>query len=374
MKVLIIGPSYPFRGGIAHFSGCLYRELKLQKHEPTLINLRNQYPKLFFPGKSQYETESFFSDLSSYRILTPYNPITYKRTYKGILSYNPDVVIFNFFIPFQAPSFIYLVRKLNQQKIRTLIITHNIDFHEKWFCANLLTNILLRKSWKIVSLSQSVHEDIVHQKPELKTKAHVLFHPLYDFYNQNRYTTTDAKARLGVNGRKVILFYGYIKPYKGLDILLRSFSMIKKALPEAFLLIAGEIYGDKSGYYNLIKSSGFKEDIQLTEQYVDNKLTELYFKAADLLATPYRQATQRGVVQIAYSMDIGVVVTPVGGLPEMVIHGKTGIVSKSTHPEDFSEAVVSYFNLDRTSVTSYIKDYKKSLSWKRFTEDLLTLI
>jgi glycosyltransferase involved in cell wall biosynthesis len=375
MNVLIVGPAYPFRGGIAHFAGCLYRELKREGHAPSIINFKNQYPSLIFPGKSQYEENSFFSDIESDRILTPYNPLTYKKTLRQIIHQRPDVVIFNFFIPFLAPAYIYLLKHLQKKGIKTVVIAHNIDFHEKWLLGKWLTKSLLKKAWRIIALSDAVYKDICQLYGESsKNKTYKLFHPLYDFYDLKKFTQKEAKQILNITEKQVILFYGYIKPYKGVDILIKSFDTIKKRLPDAVLLIVGEIYGDKQQYEDLIAKSAFSSSIILIDKYVTNEETELYFKAADVLAVPYRQATQSGVVQIAYSMKKGVVATPVGGLPEMVIEGKTGCLSKSAAERDFAEGVLEFFTLDRDMVRAHIEDQRKNLSWNSFVEKLCELI
>jgi glycosyltransferase involved in cell wall biosynthesis len=197
------------------------------------------------------------------------------------------------------------------------------------------------------------------------------FHPLYEFHNRNAYSTDKAKEILNLKGKDVILFFGYIKPYKGVEMLIKSLPHIKKKLPNAVLLIVGEIYGDDQQYHSLIENSEFKEDIVLMDEYVSDNLVELYFKAGDTLALPYIQATQSGVVQIAYVMNIGVVVTPVGGLPEMVIDGKTGMVTSSVDEADFAEGIIKYFELDKQQVKDDIAEYRANLSWKKFVSDMI---
>lgn len=366
MKVVILGPFHPFRGGIAHFGGCLYDEFQRQNIPCSPVNFRSQYPAIIFPGKSQYEEDGSFSHIPSSRALTPYNPFTFKRTLRTILKEKPDLVIFNYFIPVLAPAYTYLLKKMRRHNTPTLLITHNVISHEKWLFASYLTKRMLCSAAKIMTLSQSVFSEAAKIVP--KDTLIEGFHPLYSFYNKNRYTREQAKESLALKGSPVILFFGYIKPYKGLEMLINSFPYIKRAYPEAVLLIVGEIYGDKRCYIDLISKSEFKNDIILKDEYVSNNDVEAYFKSADLLALPYLTATQSGVIQIAYSMDIGAVVTPVGGLPEIIIAGKTGTVSKAITPVSYADAVIEFLSLDKTSVSLEITRYREQMSWERLVK------
>ncbi|MFA5498168.1 MAG: glycosyltransferase [Candidatus Cloacimonadia bacterium] len=398
MKFVQVGPVYPYRGGIAHFAGCLHKQLIEDGHDSVVITFQRQYPELIFPGKGQTEDNDYFKDIKAERVLTPYDPTTYHKTYKAIVKHKPDYVIFQFFLPYFVPSYSYLLKRLRRKGIKTIVVTHNIDFHEKWPFANFLTRQLLIKADYILTLSNSVFVDAIKnfshwrrykksnpvQESKAKNCDQIIyhldkrdikiissFHPLYEFHNRNAYSTDKAKEILNLKGKDVILFFGYIKPYKGVEMLIKSLPHIKKKLPNAVLLIVGEIYGDDQQYHSLIENSEFKEDIVLMDEYVSDNLVELYFKAGDTLALPYIQATQSGVVQIAYVMNIGVVVTPVGGLPEMVIDGKTGMVTSSVDEADFAEGIIKYFELDKQQVKDDIAEYRANLSWKKFVSDMI---
>lgn len=369
MKIAIVGPVYPFRGGIAHFGGCLYKELVRQRHNVCMINFRSQYPSLIFPGKSQYETNHFFADIPSSRLLTPYNPLTYKKSLSKILDFCPDLVLFNYFIPILTIAYSFLMRQLRAKGFRCSLITHNIISHEKWPLANHLVKRMLYDTDSIITLSEAVSETAENTAPQKEVIP--AFHPLYDFYNRNRYNQKTAKERLGLAGKQVILFFGYIKPYKGVETLIRCFPQVKAKHPEAVLLIVGEIYGDSEPLMTLIAKSEYKESICLYNEYTSDDKIELYFKAADLLALPYRSATQSGVVQIAYSMGLGVVVTPVGGLPAMVKDGETGIIAQSASEKSFARAIIEFLSLDRDMITNSIASFSRQFSWQRFVEVIL---
>jgi len=371
MKIAIIGPVYPFRGGISHFSGCLYRELERSNHQTLLVNFSSQYPPLLFPGKNQTESDSYFHDLPSVRILTPYNPLTFRKSLIKTLEFKPDLVIFQFFLPFFIPAFHYLLKKLKRRGVKTLIIAHNIKFHERWYFAEPLTRMLLRKGARIMTLSDTVYKDALKLLRNNDDKLIRGFHPLYTFHDQKIYTRDTARERLGLEKKRVILFFGYIKPYKGVDLLIRSFPLLKSKIKDAVLLITGEIYGNKEKYLELIRQSGYKNDIILIDDYISSADVELYFKAADLLVLPYRNATQSGVIQTAYVMGLGVVTTPVGGLPELVIPGKTGIIADSVSEDDLAEAMTSFFDLDEKIVRDNISQFCKKYSWNNFVQLIL---
>jgi len=398
MRFVQVGPVHPFRGGIAHFAGCLHKQLVKSGHESFLVTFKNQYPSLLFPGKNQTEENEYFNDLNPKRVLTPYNPLTFQKTLHQIIKRRPDYVIFHFFLPYFVPAYSFLLKQLRKRKIKTIIVTHNIDFHEKWPFAEHLTRHLLINADYILTLSNSVFVDAVksisHCRRQKKSnliqedsksdcsqicfqlgerivKVIASYHPLYEFHNANKFTRTEAKERLGLNDRKVILFFGYIKPYKGVDLLIRSFEYIKREIPNAILLLVGEIYGDADTYTKLIDSCKYREDIILKNEYVDGDEVELYFKAADVLALPYTQATQSGVIQVSYVMGVGAVVTPVGGLPEMVEDKKTGIVCQAVSEESLAQGIIDFFHLDPALVQSEIERYKANFSWERFVDILI---
>ncbi len=358
MRFVIVGPAYPFRGGISHFAGSLHREFIAQGNESKLVTFQKQYPRLFFPGKNQFETDSTFSDCAGERVLIPYDPFTYHKTLQRIVSSQPDIVIFSYFIPYFAISYLYLIKRLNKLKIKTVLLAHNIDFHEKWFMGDKLSRKLLHLSSKVLTLSENVYQDAVKMigQSEKLIKG---FHPVYDFFKP------EVNDTVRKSNCKVILFFGYIKPYKGLDILIKSFSLIKKDIPEATLLIVGEIYGDKKYYYDLIDNSPHKIDIKLVNKYIDSNEVTRYFMQSDVVALPYRQATQSGVIQTAYSMGKGVVVTPIGGLPEMVTQDVTGVIASSISEKDFAEAVIRFFKIDEKTVANSVKSYVAGNSWQQ---------
>ena len=359
MKIGFLGPAYPYRGGIVQFSYQLAKELQ-HNNEVRVFSFKHQYPKILFPGKDQFSQ----SEKPNFKIiskLTPYNPFTWFPTIKAINNWKPDILIISYWIPFFALSYGFILKRLNKQT-KLYYIVHNIDFHEKWIFAKSLSKYALQKADLLVTLSKSVHNDAIKLFPKMKT-VHG-FHPVYNCYNFGKYTKSSAKSELKLTGKKVILFFGYIKHYKGLELLIRSLPNIINKIENAHLLIVGEVYGDAKKYYNAIEENELGNRVTFVDRFVKDKEIELYFKAADVLALPYIQATQSGVVQIAYDMVLGAVATPVGSLAELVLDNETGIMAADVSKESIADAIVRYFELDQENLIRNIKEENKKYSWK----------
>ena len=366
MKIGFLGPAYPFRGGIVQFGTQLAYEFR-HKNEIKFFSFKQQYPKILFPGKDQI-SQSEKPDFTIISKLTPYNPFTWFPTIKAINDWKPDILIISYWIPFFAPSFGFILRRLNNN-VKLYYIVHNIDFHEKWIFAKSLTKYALNKADLLVTLSESVYNDACRLFPKKKT-VHG-FHPVYNCYNFDKYTKVSAKSELKLTSKKVILFFGYIKQYKGLELLIRSLPDVINKIENAHLLIVGEVYGDPKKYRDAILEIGMRERVPFIDRFVKDEEIEIFFKAADVLALPYISATQSGVVQIAYDMDLGAVATPVGSLAELVLDGKTGIMAKDVSKEAFADAIVRYLELDQEILIKNIKEENKKYSWEALAELIL---
>jgi glycosyltransferase involved in cell wall biosynthesis len=366
MKIGFLGPAYPFRGGIVQFSTQLAGEFR-HKNEIKFFSFKQQYPKLLFPGKDQF-SKSEKPDFSIISQLIPYNPFTWFPTVKSINDWEPDILIISYWIPFFALSFGFILKRLNKQT-KLCYIVHNIDFHEKWIFAKSLTKYALKKADLLITLSESVYNNACRLFP--KKKIIHGFHPVYNCYNFNKFTKVSAKSELKLTGKKVILFFGYIKQYKGLELLIRSLPDIVNKIENVHLLIVGEVYGDAKKYQNAIKETGMEERVTFINRFVKDEEIELFFKVADVLALPYISATQSGVVQIAYNMELGAVATPVGSLAELVVDSKTGIIAEDVSKEAFADAIVRYFKLDQKKLIRNIKEENKKYSWEALVKLIL---
>jgi len=228
MKIAFLGPAYPFRGGIAKFGQMLAEEF-CKSHTVKFFNFQKQYPKIIFPGKEQVEHSEHKANFEIESQLIPYFPTTWNTTIKSIKNWQPDVLIINYWLPFFAPAFGYIAKKL-RKKMKIYFIPHNIDFHEKWLFANQFTKYALKNADKIITLSKAVFDDANKLFPGKKIIS--AFHPIYNCFNFGKYTPQTAKKKINLTDKKVILFFGYIKPYKGVHILLEAFAKIIKTIDD----------------------------------------------------------------------------------------------------------------------------------------------
>ena len=363
MKIAFLGPAYPLRGGIAQFMAILAKKLQDRGHEIKVFSFKKQYPKLIFPGKEQIEKSKMVIDLPIESYLTPYNPFTYPKTIKEILAFEPDLLILKYWIPFFAPAFGYIISKLKKKsKIKVLYNIDNIDFHEKWVGGDLLTKYAFRKADFFITMSDSVDQSLFKLFPKLgKEKVVKLDHPTYDFYASERKHNFDFQYNL--------LFFGYIKPYKGLDTLLEAMPLVLKQLPQLKLTIAGEVYGDDSVYLDIIKKYHLEDYIILNNRYISNEEVKDFFLDADVCVLPYKHATQSGIIQLSYAFGVPVIATAVGGIPEVIQEGKTGSLVPLNDVKALAEAIINFYqHFDLKESYQHIIKENNNYSWEPFLE------
>ncbi|MBN2829475.1 MAG: glycosyltransferase [Candidatus Cloacimonetes bacterium] len=367
MKIGFLGPAYPLRGGIAQFIAILAELLGKQGHDVTIYSFIKQYPKLLFPGQEQVDKSAKVIDLKIKPVLTPYDPLTFPKTIKTILNDKPDLVIFKYWIPFFAPAFGFILAKLKKSGIKTLCIFDNIEFHEKWLFANELTEYVLRSTTECITMSDSVYNSLTTKFPWFpKDKIHKLKHPNYDFYRENELKPKDElKNRL--------LFFGYIKPYKGLDILLKAMPGIIKANPQLKLTIAGEVYGEPELYTKIIEELKIGEYIDFQNRFIANEEVESFFLNADVCVLPYRTATQSGITQLAFSFCTPVIATDVGGLSEIIQDNYNGYLIDAENPRAIVEAVTRYYSEEKYrqfSANIHHQQQNNEFSWEPFVQTI----
>ncbi|MCK9331439.1 MAG: glycosyltransferase [Candidatus Cloacimonetes bacterium] len=370
MKIAFLGPAYPFRGGIAQFLHNMADHLA-KNNEIEVFNFKNQYPKFFFPGKNQFDlTEKKQFKYKIHRVLTPYNPFTWKQTAEKIINYNPDIIIIKFWIPFFSLAYLYIMKYLRlNSEIRICLLCHNLEFHEKWFMLTKLTKYLIDNSHKVIVLSQTVAYSTKNFKNFNQDKLIELFHPLYEI-DTNTLDKQKALQDLNLKDIPTVLFFGYIKHYKGLDVFLQAIPKVSKKIKDIQFVVAGEIYGKDTQYQKIIKN--FTQDINFVfnNKYIPSSDIDKYFISADLVVIPYRTATQSGIVQLAYSYNKPVIVSNINGLKDMIIEGKTGLSFENENSDDLAKIILDFFNKKQNFV-SYIKDNNKKYSWQAFTEKLV---
>ncbi len=341
MRIIIVGPAYPYRGGIAHYTGSLYKSFLNRGHEVKIFNFKRLYPKSLFPGKTQFETSPQSEEIASERIIDSINPINWLIAGAKILKEKPDAVIFKYWLPFFAPCYgvISLIIKIFSNS-KIIFICHNITPHEKFPLGNALTKFAFSFVDYFIVQSDAVEKDLLKIKPKAKYKK--IFHPTYEIFGE-AIDKNEARKILGIRpDEKVLLFFGYIRPYKGLDLLLSAMKYVLSKFPVK-LLVVGEFYEDPERYYKIIEEDGISDFVIFKSEYVPNEEVKIYFSASDIVILPYISATQSGIVQLAYNFNKPVIVTNVGGLPEVVSDGRTGFVVEKT-PEKLSQAIVKFFD------------------------------
>lgn len=367
MKIAILSCFYPYRGGISQFNTCIFKELS-KEHEVKAFNFKRQYPDLLFPGKTQYVTKDDNAEpVVSEMILDTANPLSYISTAKRIREWEPDLLIVRYWMSYFGPSLGYVTRHL-KGKCKVISILDNVVPHEPHFFDKPLTKYFLKGSDGFVTLCDAVGNDLLSLKPD--ARFIVSPHPLYSHFGE-KMPKEKAEDLLGLkHGMKNILFFGLIREYKGLDILIRAFNQLESGYQ---LIIAGEPYGSFDKYRQLIDSSPRKEHIHVYPYYIKDDEVSRYFSASDLCVLPYRSATQSGISSISYHFNLPMVTTDVGGLRECIADRGTGIVVKRPDPTEIAIAIERYFN--EPELMPLMKDNilkeKERLSWNNFCNRML---
>ena len=360
MRIAIVGPFPPFRGGIADLNSALAYHLS-KMHEVHAFNFTTQYPKAFFPGKTQYKSGGAAQDFHNIRCLSSINPLTWKQTADLIIKLKPDLVLFRYWMPFFAPAFSGVAKRIIKKSDSVIMaICDNVIPHEKRQLDTLLTKRFFGFIDSFVVLSKKVEDELLNFVPEAKYKYSP--HPIYSIFGDAP-SQKQAKAELNISTKKVLMFFGLIREYKGLDILIHAMEEIKDKLENFTLLIVGECYGDEKKYTDLINNAGITDNVQCHFSFIPDNEVGKYFSASDVIVLPYKTASQSGIVQIAYHYDTPVIVSNVGGLPEIVDDGKTGFCVEP-NPSSFADAIRLFYSIqDKESFRSNIAEYKKRFSW-----------
>lgn len=366
-KILIIGTAYPYRGGLAAYNERLATEFKNNGEEVTIHTFKLQYPGFLFPGKSQFASWEAPKHLSIKRTVNSINPFNWIWLGWKIKRMKPDLVIFKYWIPFMAPCFGTIARIIKRnKKTRIITIVDNMIPHEKRPGDRLLNRYFVKPIDAYIAMSESVLGDIKNIDPE---KPGALSpHPLFDNFG-DILSKEEALNKLDLpDQHKYILFFGFIRDYKGLDLLLKAMAEKEvKDLPVK-VLIAGEFYTKPDPYYDLIKQLKIEDRVILKTKFIADRDVKNYFCASDLVVQPYKSATQSGVTQIAYHFNKPMIVTDVGGLAEIVPDGKTGYVVQQD-PAAIAKAIHTFFNENRSKdFIENIKSEKKKYSWSRMVE------
>jgi glycosyltransferase involved in cell wall biosynthesis len=344
----------------------LAREYASLGNEVRMYTFERQYPRLLFPGGEQTTDFSGFKDIPVERVFTPYLPWTWNKAVKRLNGFAADLVIVSYFLPWFAPSYAWICRRLKATRI--VALAHNIDFHEKWPGADMLSKRFFRQCQKIVVLSDACLSDLNRKMPEYISSRGVKgFHPIYDCYGSPAPVVPDARQT-----ETTLLFFGLIKAYKGLDVLLKALKQARLSLPELKLIVAGEVYGKKDRYLDLIRELGLEGAVELHLSYVMDSEIPYFFRRSQACVLPYKSATQSGVIATSYSFNVPVIASDVGGLSEYISEGETGLLVPPNDPSALAEAIVRYFHENlRGRMSANIPAFMERFSWRRLADIIL---
>lgn len=366
MKIIILGTAWPYRGGLATFNERLAKQFAAEGHEVEVWTFTLQYPSFLFPGKTQYSNEPAPQDLLIRRELNSCNPFNWLRVGKAVRKAKPDLLICCYWMAFFAPAYATVCRIARRNGVtKCIALVHNLFPHEKGMLDKLFAPFFVRRQQGFVALSDSVVEQI-HQLTDVPAVASP--HPIYDHYGE-RMTKAAACKALGIDATKdYILFFGLVRAYKGLDLLLDAMGQVKDELPNMQLLIAGEFYEHEDKYREQIARNGLTDRVIIRNEFIPDGDLRKYFGAADLIAQPYKSATQSGVTQVAFHFEKPMLVTNVGGLGEIVHHGQMGYAVEPDATA-IAEALRDYFNNKRQKAfTEYLKGEKIKYGWDKLTK------
>ena len=368
MKIAFLSPFYPYRGGIAQFGDSLYLALS-KSSDVQAFTFTRQYPDMLFPGKTQYVSgEDTNRHINALRILDSVNPFTYYKTANEIIKFNPGLLIISYWMPFFAPSLGKISSIVKKKSIKVIGLLHNVMAHEKRFTDKTFTKYFFNKCDGFVILNSSSEKDLKGLIPS--ARCLIQPHPLYDHYG-TKMDWRDARIKLEIiKDKKVVLYFGFIRNYKGLDLLIKAFGSLDESYE---LVIAGESYGDFSGYEKLIEQTGIKKRVKLHIRYIEEKEIPVFFSAADVCVLPYKTATQSGIIGMAYHFNLPVIATNVGGLAEMIEDEKTGLIVDSPSPLLMSAKIREFF--DTKEVRKYpanIEKFRQKHSWDGFAEGIIS--
>jgi glycosyltransferase involved in cell wall biosynthesis len=332
------------------------------------VTFTRQYPGFLFPGRSQRDPDAPRPTFPVAPLLDSIGPWTWGRSTRHLEAFAPGLVILKWWIPFFAPAFAYTVGPLRRRGTRVVLVCDNLVPHERRPGDRALTNLMLRASDGYLVMSESVERDLDALKPGAPRRR--VTHPFYAQFDRGRYTRETARARLSLDG-EVVVFFGYVRRYKGLDVLLRAWPRVRARRP-ATLVVGGEFYEDAAPYRELASAAG--GSVRLLDRYLGDDEVEALLKAADVVVLPYRSATQSGVTHVAYALGVPVITTDVGGLRETVRPGETGMVVPPEDPEALAGAIVEFFERDLgPRLRAGVEALRAAHSWSVLADQVVAL-
>ncbi len=378
MRIGLLGTSWPYRGGLSAFNERLARQFMAEGHEVSIFTFTMQYPDFLFPGKTQYSDSQKPDDLSIYRVMNSIEPISWHRAGRLICDLKIDVLIIKFWTPLMAPCLGSIARLARRHGVKVVSILDNVIPHERHFYDKLLVRYFIRSVDGFVAMSDSVRQDCLAFLPAACHERVLLSpHPLYD--NFGKPVNRDEACRvLNLPADKtILLFFGFIRDYKGLDILLKAYARTIEKHPDLRLVVAGEFYNNAQQYKDIEEQLKLTGKVIWRSDFIPDDTVRMYFSAADLVVQPYKTATQSGVTQIAYHFEKPMLVTDVGGLAEIVPDGKVGYVCK-VDEGDIAKALNNFAEMSpekrKTVFAENIKNEKQKYAWSGMTAACLSSV
>jgi glycosyltransferase involved in cell wall biosynthesis len=367
MKIVIVGTAYPLRGGIAHFNALLARHLSA-RHTVETVTFKRQYPSILFPGTTQDEQGDLGGGVApAPQLVDSINPFNWISVGRRLRREGPDLLIFKYWLPFFGPCFGTIAGAARRNgRTKALFICDNILPHEHRPGDRLFTRYAFRRADYFIVQSDAVERDLMEHFPGSRYRK--VPHPVYENFGQSL-EKARAREALSLSARNIILYFGYVRPYKGLLVLIEAMARLKErsaALGGVQLLAVGEYYDDESKYRQRVRELGLEGSVKFVPEYVPNELVAPYFSAADIVVLPYLSATQSGIVQIAYNFNKPVIATAVGGLAEVVLDGRTGFIVPPDDPGALADAILRFYSEHRElEFTLAVMEEKKKYSWDR---------
>ncbi|HEY6505223.1 MAG TPA: glycosyltransferase [Chitinophagaceae bacterium] len=368
-KVIIIGPAHPLRGGLATFNQRLAKEFIRSGQDCSIYSFSLQYPSFLFPGKTQYTDEPAPEGITIHTVINSVNPLNWVKIGNRLKKERPDIIVVRFWLPFMGPALGTILRRVKKNKhTRIVCIADNVIPHEKRPGDKPFTKYFLKSCDAFVTMSEKVMTDL---RSFEKTKpAQLVQHPLYDTFG-DIISKADARRHLGLpEYEKIVLFFGFIRKYKGLDILFDAMTHLKDS--GIRLLVAGEFYEDEKTYTEQIEKLGIADQLILRTDFIPDSEVKYYLCAADAVIQPYRNATQSGVTPLAYHFEKPMVVTNVGGLPGLVPHHKVGLVAEPV-PASIASSILEFYQLGEDYFIPHLRNEKLKYSWASLVKTINTL-
>ncbi len=371
-KVIILGPAHPLRGGgMTTFNHRLAKEFIDMGHSCVIYSFSLQYPGFLFPGKSQYTDEPAPENITIYSVVNSINPLNWLKVGQRLKKERADIIVVRYWLPLMGPALGTILRQVKKNKhTKVICIADNVIPHEKRPGDKPFTRYFLKACDGFITMSEKVLRDL--RTFTTSQQAVLVQHPLYDNFG-SIVSKQLARQHLGIPATgKMILFFGFIRKYKGLDILLQAVQQLKSSIPDFKLLVAGEFYEDERGYQELIDRLNIRDRLILKTNFIADSEVKYYLCAADVLVQPYKNATQSGVTPLAYHFERPMIVTNVGGLPALVPHGKSGLVCEPD-PGSIAHAIKEFYELGEDHFIPHLRSEKVKYSWKNIVEAIVTL-